>query len=797
MDNARQTVAGKAENNVLFDNSTQEVLAGGRVKDTYFWDNTHQIVAGRADDSKLNNDAIQTVEAGGYAGDNAIHERSQQVVLAGGRVGNSILFDEASQRVAGVAVTNTLWDNATQTVTAGGKAAANLLYNSSVQIVEVDGKAENTSFDNTASQIVMGTATSNQLFDNTTQEVQAGGNAEVNDLMGNASQIVAGEAGYNILSEDATQTVKAGGFVFESTLNDNATQKILAGGKADVTDLVGNASQTVMGVGAITRNTMLYDATRSTIGAGAQATGYTILYDQSSISLEAAKHGVAGASVDSLTLRDADTRVIIRSGDTDAASASIAHLQGQGSVIFNQNGTDRFARLEVDALQGNHHFFFNTSINDGRGDYLSIQNGSGSHQVSVQDSGAEIADPISKSLDLISDRSKGAAFSLADLAGLRIDAVDGGTYMYYLKQRDSEGEKTWYLGVGQDTVVDPKPEEPKPEEPKPEEPKPEEPKPEEPQPPQSGLRTTPSTDAVLSMAAAPAMMFKNELANLRVRRGDVVNSFDSSTRRLPSGAWARLITGRDHYNPNVARFELDQTGFELGGDHVFTLQHGQALVGMFAGYSNADVKHQRGGKSEIDSATAGVQLGYFADTGWYVDGVLKFNRFNNKLRATSTNHERINAKYKQNGVGVAVEAGYNATFDSGLFVEPYARLLYANIDSKNIRLSNGMTANIGSTDSLSSELAVRAGTSTLTAANNRISYYATLGWSHEFVDNNRVVTNDVYRFTNDFSGDVGRYGVGMDVRFANGFQVYGELNYRKGHRVESPIAANVGVRYQF
>ncbi|WP_375617075.1 pertactin-like passenger domain-containing protein, partial [Bartonella sp. AP58NXGY] len=88
----------------------------------------------------------------------------------------------------------------------------------------------------------------------------------------------------------------------------------------------------------------------------------------------------------------------------------------------------------VENLSGNLHFRFNVTATWDASDYLLIDEGTGNHKIRVADFGREITGPLSQrnsfvtELPLITDKSPdgGANFTLTDLLGKDITAVDGG-----------------------------------------------------------------------------------------------------------------------------------------------------------------------------------------------------------------------------------------------------------------------------------------------------------------------------------------------------------------------------------
>ncbi|SFC76457.1 outer membrane autotransporter barrel domain-containing protein, partial [Pragia fontium DSM 5563 = ATCC 49100] len=69
--------------------------------------------------------------------------------------------------------------------------------------------------------------------------------------------------------------------------------------------------------------------------------------------------------------------------------------------------------------------------------------------------------------------------------------------------------------------------------------------------------------------------------------------------------------------------------------------------------------------------------------------------------------------------------------------------------------------------------------------------------SHEFQKNNDVIINDTERFSNDMSGTVGKYGVGLTAQLDNQWSTYGEINYSNGSHIETPYSGHLGIRYSF
>lgn len=567
--------------------------------------------------------------------------------------------------------------------------------------------------------------------------------------------------------------VKNGGYEYVQTngqarntqVNDGGTQFLQSGGQAFNTQLYGRSTQSVY-AGSSTTDTTLHDSARSWLAADAQALGTTSVHQQAQLQLTAgAKDRLAagaGAYAQSVVLADAGSTMVVITGHGDNY-AFTGSLAGQGQVRFVAPAAAATSHLMVDSLSGSQVFYMNTDIAAQQADYLSIKNGSGSHVLNIQDSGAEITQPGSSRLDLVTQEAGSAQFRLGTLAGVNIHAVDGGTYMYALEQRDENARKIWYLAAHKNGTTPTGPDE----------------------------RTTPSTDAILSLSSAPQLIFNNELDNLRFRRGEL------SANPAAAGGWVRVIGDKTRIDHGNTQFSLRQKGVELGADKAFHLAQGQLWLGVFTGYNNANLQHQRGGESKVDSTTAGAYASYFADTGWYLDAVLKYNHFSNHLSAMSTNLKNVTGNYSQNAYGTALEAGYSFKLPQAFWVEPFARLSYMQAGSQLVRLDNGMQAQLDTQKSLISELGVHLGKNIVLRNQTVVSIYSKLSWQHEYIDSNQVLVNQRNSFYPDFSGDSLKEGLGFSVQFNPQLVMYAELDYRKGRNIESPLHGDIGARYTF
>lgn len=456
-------------------------------------------------------------------------------------------------------------------------------------------------------------------------------------------------------------------------------------------------------------------------------------------------------------------------------------------VQFNSGYTYGYAQLNIGELNGNGNIWFETSLADKAGNFVTIGQGSGNFGVIVQDSGKEITDHTDLTLNLINDQGGDLEFSLQSTRGASTRAIDGGAYMYVLKQetgKDGMDGNVWYLGAitedenggdngnsgGNDGDSG-----------------------------NSGgngggsLVTTPSTDAVLSLASADLNIMRGEMDGLRAARQS-----QSSYRQHGEGSvWGHYLGKKSAAETsNGAAYKLYQNGMELGGDVVTDLGNSQLVTGGFITLTSNNVKHARGGTSSVDSYGLGAYATWYDNSGFYLDGTLKANRLESQLSARMTNGNMTSGKWHQYGLSAALEAGQTFIPTESLSVTPFARMTGTIINDANVKLNNGMTAKTGKARSLTAEAGSRVATD-FSLGNTALHPYLSLSVEQELAHSNETVINDVNRFKNHQNGTSGRYGAGITISPAKDVTLYGELNYRQGSYVEEPVQGMAGFRISF
>lgn len=303
----------------------------------------------------------------------------------------------------------------------------------------------------------------------------------------------------------------------------------------------------------------------------------------------------------------------------------------------------------------------------------------------------------------------------------------------------------------------------------------------------SGNLSASSRNAMMLANVTPTI-WASELSVLRNRLGELHSNSDQN------GVWLRYITARNRINNNQISYKQDMNGFVLGGDRLIDVTEGKLFLGSQFSYSYSSLD-ATGSDGRVKSYSVGMYATWLYDNGYYIDGVLKGNRFFTDNNA-SFNQGKSNASDATNGFGFSIEVGKHINIDTYL-IEPYIQLAGFQGQKTDYTFDNGLHVNANSTHSLNAEIGTTLGKKYALSNGGTASPYIRLAASQEFVKNNDVTINNTERFTNDMSGLTGKYGVGANANIVKDLDIYGEFNYAKGNKLETPYSGTVGVRYNF
>ncbi|MED7670551.1 autotransporter outer membrane beta-barrel domain-containing protein [Pseudomonas moraviensis subsp. stanleyae] len=440
-------------------------------------------------------------------------------------------------------------------------------------------------------------------------------------------------------------------------------------------------------------------------------------------------------NVSSATISDTSQWVLV-----DNSQVEKLVLDG-GSIKFGDNNA--FYQLNVAELSGSGKFIMATDLATGRTDLLNVTGtASGSHQLLIESSGTEL--PAGQPVTVVKTAGGDAVFTLPR-------NVDQGAYSYGLAKS------------GNDWILDPE-----------------------------TRVISPGARSVLALFNTPLPAWYGELTSLRTRMGEL---------RLNSGkagAWGRTYGNKYQIaDGSGVGYEQTQYGFTLGADTQLPIGDGQWLLGIMGGHSKSDLNLDAGTSGKVDSYYLGTYVTWLdAASGYYLDGVIKANRFRNDAKVGLSDGQRAKGDYDNTGVGGSIEFGRHIKFDDGYFIEPFTKWSAVVIQGKDFSLDNDLHAEGDRARSLLGEAGITVGRNYSLSNDIGVQPYLRVGGAYEFAKNNEVqVNNNVFK--NDLSGARSLLGAGMSVSMTDKLQMHADYEYSDGKNFRQPAGLTLGLRYSF
>ncbi len=235
---------------------------------------------------------------------------------------------------------------------------------------------------------------------------------------------------------------------------------------------------------------------------------------------------------------------------------------------------------------------------------------------------------------------------------------------------------------------------------------------------------TPGTAGILAVANTTPVIFNAELSSIQQRLDK------QSTETNQSGMWGSYLNNNFAVKGRAANFDQKLNGMTLGGDKATALADGVLSVGGFASYSSSDIKTDYQSKGKVDSHSFGAYAQYLANSGYYMNAVVKNNQFSQDVNITSINGSASGVS-NFSGMGIALKAGKHFNFNEA-YVSPYVAMSAFSSGKSNISLSNGMEAQSSSTRSAMGTLGVNAGYRFVMNNGAELKPYAIFAVDHEF-----------------------------------------------------------------
>jgi outer membrane autotransporter protein len=471
-----------------------------------------------------------------------------------------------------------------------------------------------------------------------------------------------------------------------------------------------------------------------------------------------------------LTGNLAASTLAVGSGSTwnmgNQAQQSVGALTLDNGRVNFASSQGAFKTLSTGSLQGNGTIHMGVDFDAGAGnDFLAVAG-------AVH--GAPLLDPVEEDQGVKDPRNhvKLASTGGGDPLALVGEKIDAGVYTYRLEK---EGDN-WVLVRNGSPDPNPNPDDPHHQDP-------------DPQPGPNDI--SPAAQTALSVASAAPWIWYGELGTLRLREGDL------RANRAGSGVWVRTYSSFSRLDQTAApNYGLNQYGLTAGADKRLVGGAGDWYVGGFSAYSYSTIGINGGSSGKVDSYSLGGYATWMGTDGWYADGVLKANEFDNDIRVVGSDGRRTRGGYRTPALGASLEVGKHVALPNQGFVEPYLQVAGVMTRSSADKLDSGFNIQTGVTKSLQSELGMLTGTTFEYGNHRTIQPYIRAALGHEFVSNNRVVLNG-REFTNGTSGTLMKVGLGVAAQLRDNLQVHLDADYATGGPLEHATHYTLGMRYAF
>lgn len=507
------------------------------------------------------------------------------------------------------------------------------------------------------------------------------------------------------------------------------------------TTLSGGNGDAIEVNGSITGNVTIDNSTitGNVVGDGTATFNLTL---QDSATLTGAATNVTAMSIDS-------TSKWLLGGNSSVTSLTLN--SGTIDISGTALGSSTYHTLTLGTLSGTGTFLMDTNIQTHSGDLLVVTGtASGTYTLDIRNSGAEPTDL--SALTVVQTGGGTATFSA--LGG----KVDAGVYEYYLVQNGNN----WELVSSASSP--------------------------------GGPVLTPSADTVLGLSGVSPTVWYGEATVLRSRLGDLrLNDVDAR-----GGAWVRTFGKQYEAKPtDGANYRQTQYGVMGGVDGVVGKTWGGTwLAGVMLGTSHSRLSFDGGSTGSVDSYTAGLYATWLGDSGYYFDGGLKFNHFQNDADVIMSDGTGAHGGYNNNGVGATFEFGRHLAFGDNWFVEPYVQASVLRVGGDDFTLTNGLSSSTGHTGSIEAKVGAALG-KTLELANGAvIRPYVKMAVVQEFVTNNPITVNGI-GFNNNLSGTRVEFGAGVSGQIKHNLQLYAEVETGLGKRLDQPFGVQGDLRYTF
>ncbi|MBJ8676834.1 autotransporter outer membrane beta-barrel domain-containing protein [Citrobacter freundii] len=259
------------------------------------------------------------------------------------------------------------------------------------------------------------------------------------------------------------------------------------------------------------------------------------------------------------------------------------------------------------------------------------------------------------------------------------------------------------------------------------------------------------------------------------------------------GAWVTYLGGNFQGDTNTLNYDQDVSGIMVGIDKAIQGNNANWIVGAAASVMKGDIDNNTGHVDQ-DSQSARIYTSTQFSNNVFINSSLSYSHFDNDLSASMSNGTAVSGNgLSSDAWGLNLKAGYDWKYNKNGYVTPYASISGLFQDGDAYTLSNNMSVDGQSYDSMRYEAGINTGY-TFNFGEQSFVPYATIAYVNDDSDNNSANVNgdDI---DNGVSGSAVRAGIGGQFNFTKNFSAYAGGDYLGGADVDQDWSANAGVKY--
>jgi outer membrane autotransporter protein len=299
----------------------------------------------------------------------------------------------------------------------------------------------------------------------------------------------------------------------------------------------------------------------------------------------------------------------------------------------------------------------------------------------------------------------------------------------------------------------------------------------------------------------------SELNTVSQRLGEL--RLDTTRGRGGLSAWMRGHGQGLNFNGKATGTPFDerQIGADAGFDYKARAAALDVHLGAFLGYGRMDrkfntdapagattmpytVNHAAG---VTDSIHGGLYGTLTTKTGWYIDGILKVNGFDNTFSTYAITGETMDARYNTFAVGGSLEAGRRIDIGKGWYVEPQLQAACVILGGNEYVTTSGIDVELRWGTTTQTRAGLMIGRTFKTGFGELFQVYLKAHVASQWTTDMQLIA-DGERFTPTIKGDRVEGGGGLAWLPGSRIQIYVDFETAKASYYNKPWGINFGLR---